>query len=1114
MSKKHLCVLICILVNALAVASANNRTITGVVISGEDSQPLIGASVYIHADELKKAGMAQQTLGTITDIDGKFSLSVPEKVTKLHCSYIGYEEQTIALQGEKKNYRIVLQPSAHALADVVVTGYQELERRKLTAAIAKIDVTDAMVGSVKSIDQALAGQVAGVAVTTTSGAPGAPARIRIRGTASLQGTQDPLWVLDGIPLEGTDIPKLDPNNDNDIINMSQSSIAGLSPNDIESITILKDAAATAIYGARAANGVIVVTTKRGRSGKPIINFNTKLTYSPNLNTDRLNLLNSDEKVDLELQLLKEDPFYISWADMYVPVFQEKGGVAAIMKQHDMIDIYRKNGWEGLNPEAQNAINKLRGINTNWNDILFRDVFTQEYNFSISGGGEKVTYYNSLGYVKENGNVPDVDMSRFNLTSKTTYQVNKLLKIGISLFANRRKNNTFTTDKYGITNPVYYSRIANPYFDPFDENDNYLYDYDVTPNNQTDVKRGFNMFEERENTSKESVITAINSIFDAELRFNDQWKMTSQVGVQWDQLSQEEYAGFNSFNIRNQRENNVYYKNGVQTYLIPEGGMLKTTNGTTSQITWKLQGEYKNTFRDIHNIQLMAGSEIRKNWADNASSTGYGYDPKKLTFQNLIFKDETQASNWNLKSKTYIENAFASFFANGSYTLKHRYTLGGSIRMDGSDLFGVDKKYRFLPIYSVSGLWRASNEPFINQYKWIDNLSFRLSYGLQGNIDKNTSPFLVGKFENVSLLPGSNEENIIISGAPNSKLRWEKTSSYNAGLDFSVLNQAINLSVDYYYRKGTDLIGSKMLPLENGFTNMTVNWASMENKGIEVNLQTRNISTKNFSWYTTFNFAYNQNKVLKIITDKNQTTPSLEGYPVGAIFALRTAGVDPKTGQILIKDKDGNGVNVEKLFNMTPTYDGVGGYSVGRSPEEEKELYGYAGTSDAPYTGGFMNTFTYRNWELNLNFSYNLGAHVRTQPSYEMTDLDPGRNMNRDILNRWTPKNENAQLPALATQNYNPADYYLFNSRKYLYRSLDIWVKKLSYVRLQNIRLDYRIPSVWLNKLNIGGASVGLEARNLFVISSNYDNYMDPESMGNLYSTPVPKSVTFNVSLNF
>lgn len=1110
---KFLCIIICLFVNALAFASAANRTITGVVISGEDNEPLIGASVYVHADDLKKAGASQTSLGTITDIDGKFSISVPEKVARIHCSYIGFEEQAIALQGDKRSYRIVLQPSAHALADVVVTGYQTLERRKLTAAISKVELSDAMVGAAKSIDQALTGQIAGVAVTNTSGAPGAPAKIRIRGTASLNGTQDPLWVLDGIPLEGTDIQKIKEGApDNDIVNIGQSSIAGLSPNDIESITILKDAAATAIYGARAANGVIVITSKRGRAGKPVVNFNTKLTYTPNLDTSRLNLLNAEEKVNLELQLMSE-PTYLLFGFIPTSVYEEKGGVATILKKYALLDTYREKGWNGLTPEAQNAITQLKSINTNWNDMLFRDAFTQEYNVSISGGSEKVTYYNSLGYTKEDGNVPGVSFSRFNLTSKTSYQINRLLKIGISVFANRRKNQTFMTDSQGLTNPVYYSRIANPYFEPFDQNNNYLYDYEVVAGSVTNLNQGFNIYEERANTSKEAINTAINSIFDAELRFNDQWKLTSQIGVQWEQLAQEEFAGMNSFNIRNQRENNTYTDSETNTtkYIIPEGGMLKTTNSTTSQITWKIQGEYKNTFKDIHDIQIMAGSEIRKNWYENTSSTGYGYDPKTLTFKNLNLRKQ-DLNDWKLKSKSYTENAFASFFANGSYTLKSRYTLGGSVRMDGSDLFGVDKKYRFLPIYSVSGMWRLSNEPFISQLKWIDNLAFRLSYGLQGNIDKTTSPFLVGSYGYVDIIPDGNEENITIGNAPNSKLRWEKTASYNAGIDFSVLNQSINLSVDYYYRKGTDLIGYKMLPLENGFTSMTVNWASMENKGIEVNLQTRNITTKNFSWYTSFNFAYNQNKVLRVMTNKEQATPSLEGYPVGAIFALKTKGIKPETGQILLENKDGEGVTIEELLQMTPTGDGYYDYGISAA-DQERELYSYIGTSDAPYTGGFMNTFNYRNWELNLNFSYNLGAHVKTTPSYYM-EVDPARNLNRDILDRWTPENKDGKFPALATPNRNPADYRAFTDKRNLYNSLDIWVKKLSYVRLQNIRLAYHIPSEWLHKVNIGGATVGLEARNLFVFGSSYKNYMDPESMGNLYSTPIPKSVTFNLSLNF
>ena len=353
------------------MASAANRTITGVVISGEDNEPLIGASVYVHTDELKKNGSSEVSLGTVTDIDGKFSLSIPEKTTRIHCSYIGFEEQILLLQAGKNDYRIILQPSAHTLGDVIVTGYQEVERRKLTAAITKIDVTDAMVGSAKSIDQALAGQIAGVAVTTTSGAPGAPARIRIRGTASLNGTQDPLWVLDGIPLEGTDIPKLDDDTSNDIVNIKQSSIAGISPNDIESITILKDAAATAIYGARAANGVIVIETKQGLVGKTRFNFslNYGITERP---VNNIHMMNTAQKIQFEREFATDEA---SW--LYEP-----GQVMNILRMRDM--------GKYTTEEAEAKIAELGKIDTDWFKEIFRTAISQQYNFSMSGGSEKNT----------------------------------------------------------------------------------------------------------------------------------------------------------------------------------------------------------------------------------------------------------------------------------------------------------------------------------------------------------------------------------------------------------------------------------------------------------------------------------------------------------------------------------------------------------------------------------------------------------------------------------------------------------------------------------------------------------------------------------------------------
>lgn len=747
MKKRVLIVLLCF-VGALSSAFAAEKKVQGVVISSEDNLPLIGASVYVTAEDLKKAGSAQTTMGVITDVDGQFSIAIPAGITRFFCSYVGYDVLEVKLVPGKEHYEITLHASSQMLDAVVVTGYQTVERRKLTAAVSKLDISDETIGAVKSIDQALAGQIAGLSVSPTSGAPGAPAKIRIRGTASLNGTQDPLWVLDGIPLEGTDVPE--PDELNDITNMKQSSIAGLNPADIENITILKDAAATAIYGARAANGVIVITTKKGKVGKPVINFSSRFTYTPTLSLDRLNLLNSAEKVGLEMDMIRNN---------YSPD-NHKGGVYNILSNYNELSAFQNGGWDALSSDTQAAINRLKSVNTNWGDILFRDAFSQEYNLSLSGGTERVTYYTSFGYYKEDGNVDGVGMDRFNLVGKTSYKVNSILKVGASMFANRRKNTNYLTDAYGMSNPVFYSRKANPYFELYDKNGNYNYDYDIQ--NNTDKDLGFNIFEERQNTSNESVVNSFSSIFDAELRFNDKWKLTSQFGYQLEKTSREEIADWESYAMRYYYKLSEYSQGGETKHFLPEGGMQKSYENSNSQITWKAMGEYRDSFNDIHELEVMAGTELRKTWYETLFSAGYGFDRKTLTTKPVIFPNESYATSFPLHQTTYKENAYVSFYSTASYSLLNRYTVGGSIRFDGSDLFGVDKKYRYLPLYSVSALWRLSQEPFMQQAKWVDNLVFRASYGLQGNIDKNTSPFLLGTYRSESILPGVSEDVILNS----------------------------------------------------------------------------------------------------------------------------------------------------------------------------------------------------------------------------------------------------------------------------------------------------------------------------------------------------------------
>ena len=1068
------------------VMFAQQRNISGVVLDGElKGETLVGATVAYKG--------ASGTKGTITDQDGKFTISIPSSTKALTISYMGYETKTIAIQPNVDKYTITLSFARQNLDEFVVTGYQQIDRRKLTSAVTTVNISEETVGAVKNIDQALAGQVAGLSSVAASGAPGAPMKIRIRGVSSINGVQEPLWVLDGIPMEGNEIPAID--NLNDIDDIYQTSIAGLNPSDIENITVLKDAAATAIYGARAANGVIVITTKKGKTGRPIVNFSSKLTYSPRASIDRLNLLNSNEKVNLELDLLGSQYDYR----------QHKGGVANILDELGEFDTYRNGGWNALSAEAQQRINGLRGINTDWNDILFRDVFNQEYNVSVSGGSDNAHYYASVGYYNEQGTVKGVENDRYNATLKTDFKLNDILTVGASVFANQRKQESYMTDAGGFTNPVYYSRMANPYFEPYDKEGNYIYDTNVQ-GRESEVPN-FNIFEERANTSKERTDRSFMAIFDAIFKFNNNLKLTTQYGLQHDNYTLTRYAGHNSYAMRKVKEYATFMIDGERKSIFPDGGMNKQTEAHTDQWTWKAMLEWNNRFNNIHDLELMGGTEVRHTETNVLTSSVYGYDKRTLTSQPVLFPTENIAKNYPLHEESHTENAYVSWFATGSYTLLYRYTLGASIRFDGSDVFGVAKKYRYLPLYSLSGLWRAKEESFLRNIDWIDELSLRASYGLQGNIDKNTSPYLIGTFDKTSVLPGHIENIISAENAPNPNLRWEKTRNVNIGLNLGVLNNRIRLNVDYYRRHSTDLISSRQLPLETGFASTTVNWASMENEGWEFAVNTSNIKAKKFSWTTSLNLGFNSNKILNESVAENSTYPSREGYPVGAIFAYKTDGLD-KDGYPVFVGKEGERLTATEFFRLNR----FGASTL--SAEEQRGLYTYMGTEEPKCSGGFINTFELGDWQLNLNFMFNLGMKVRVQPSYSPTYFDRGQNTNKDILNRWTTTNTGAKLPGLMVSTAERANEYTHYSEYNTYSMLDIWVRDRNYCRLQSVRLAYRIPKSILAPIGISSASVSLEGRNLFVLSSDYDNYLDPETMGNPYAQPITRSFIFGLNVNF
>ena len=569
--------------------------------------------------------------------------------------------------------------------------------------------------------------------------------------------------------------------------------------------------------------------------------------------------------------------------------------------------------------------------------------------------------------------------------------------------------------------------------------------------------------------------------------------------------------------RKMREATRYYKDGNYHYFLPAGGVKQDWDNNFFQYNWKLQGSYSTKINSRHEIDLMAGTEIRKTEDNTTITKGFGYNKATRTSTPIIFPTSNDAAN--KRFETYreappVENAYASMFATASYTFDQKYTFFGSVRYDGTNLFGVNKKYKYLPIWAVSGSWLVTKEDFMKDLTAISNLRLRASYGLQGNIDRNTSPFFIGEYNDATILPGVKESVISVISPPNDKLRWEKTTNINFGVDLGLFQNRINFTADIYDRKGTDMISMKETPLETGFEYMMVNWGSLSNKGFELALSTRNIDKQNFKWTTTINFAHNKSKVLSEQPRSNSQLPSREGLPVNAVFALKTAGLDENGNPMFWKGNEK--VKAEEFFNL---YDVYGDFLPGMfvqtkySTEEMRNLFTYVGDKDPKFTGGIINTFKVHNFDLTVSATFNLKQTVMRSPSYRGMDLDRGRNYTRDIYQAGT------SLPGITSPDMNTNPGWMANkwfaSNDYnTYNLLDIWAKEISYVRISSIRLGYTLPKEFTSPMGISSLRLSVEGRNLFVFSNGYKGYFDPETYGNIYAQPITKSVTVGFNISF
>lgn len=1094
-------------------------TIEGHVVSKSDNVPLAGASVYVPSKSISSEGPSKGTvesvsIGVVTDFDGNFTLKVPSQTQQIAVSYIGFETQIITLYPSKKKYTIALEEAKTTLDEVVVTGYQKIEKRKLTSSVVKVEAKDIRQAAVASVDQLLQGQVAGMVASVETGAPGEISKIRIRGTASLSGAQDPLWVVDGLPLEGNDVPNL--SDKGSIDELRSYSIAGINPDDIKDITILKDAAATAIYGARAANGVIVITTKKGEKGRMRVNFSVNTFMSERPDFSKLNLMSSKEKVDFELYMASRKDLTFR---------QQKGAVSRLLNEAGEYESYQNEGVSALSRSTLAAIEKLRNTNGNWSERLYRSTFNQQYSVSVSGGGEKSLYYASLGYYNEEGNTVGTGFKRYNFSVNNTFRLNDKFQLNTLVLFSQSDKSSYISDTDAFTNPSNYSRNVNPYYDPYQQNGEYRYDKDIE--GYSDRYIPFNFLQERENTSYTLKNQSIKAILKTEYEILKGTKWISEFGVQMDKNTTHKFADENTYFSRKYREKSRYYNRNTKKYeyFLPLGGIVQDWNSNFNQYNWKNNLELSYNIDNLHEFDVLLGSEIRKNSSENLQSRGFGFNPKTLTTQGVVFNSSDNANKSEfLPYKRYEdENAYASFYATSSYTYAHRYTLFGSVRYDGSNLFGVDPKYRYQPLWSVSGSWLVSNESFWNSTEVFPYLRLRASYGLQGNIDKNTSPFVVGNYGTMSILPNSVQNTIVVTSPPNDKLRWEKTASYNFGFDLGLFSNRIRVAADVYKRISSDLIGIRSLPFENGFNSTTINWAQITNQGYEFTVSSKNIETDHFSWNTSLSFSHNQSNVDKMQVRDDSREPSREGLPVNAVFAFKSWGLDDR-GLPMMLSKDGTPQNIETYFKLYDQFPDFPGYLVGSrlSANEIRERFTYVGDRDPKFSGGIVNTFTYQNFDLNITANFNIDQTMVRSLPYNPAQVDRGMNYSRDILSAWTPENPTQNVRIIGDQTL-PFEswmaYRWLNGGDATYgvntfSSLDTWVKHMSYLRITSIRLGYSLPEDFVRAYGIDTFRLSLEGRNLWVFSTDYTGYFDPETYGNIYAQPLAKSVTLGLNISF
>ena len=1094
--------LISLLLALLFGATAGAQTLFSGRVVDSDGLGVIGAGVVCSG---------RPDRGTVCDEDGSFRLEVPKGISKVEISALGMQSVVYDLENSAvKDALIVLEYESTMLDQVVVTGYAQTTVKRITGSVGILSSDSFKDKPLASVSSLMQGEVAGVQVQAVSGQPGTQSRIRIRGTNNLSGSSNPLWVVDGVPLQN-ESPNLSSEEmaagafDNIFI----SGIGGINPNDIESITILKDAAAAAIYGSRAANGVIVVTTKRGSEGRLKLSYSNNFTWSfrPQRN---LELMDSGEKIAWEQELWDEfaaDRYAAAQSDNTViyPVVGIVGQVRAGCGQFA--------GWDKARQDAY--LQELASSTTDWYGELFRNAFSHNHHLSLSGGSDKAAYYISLGYNDDNGMLINNRYQRYNVNSSLTLTPARWIKLDIGNDFSRQSSKS--PDSY--VDAFKYAYFANPYEKVRNEDGSWAADntyFSLGYYNGRGVEEvmpldGFNILKELELNSTTTVNVSNTLRAQADIRILEVLKFVGLLSWSYSDNSTDKIVDASTYTAFRDR---LGYDDKSQTKLY---GSITQNRGKRSSYVARGHFAWNQSF-GRHTLNVIAGAELRGSDSNTVYSKRYNYNP--ITGTSSMPSISGPTDEWvkeveRLSGEYFTRSRYASFYASADYFLGKTIVLNASVRTDGSSNFGSERQFN--PTWSAGAAWHLGEEKWMQRQRVLSHATLRAAYGFTGDVNTSAPHYLVMQYalQEYRYVNGKSYMMGSIPTAPNPDLGWEKTRDAKLGIDLGFLKDRLCLQAETYYRLSTDVVTSSRVASTSGYTYVYYNSADLMNSGVEFTLNGKIVRSRDWNVGASLNFAYNYNKVLSYKPASSTITAKdryVEGYPVGAIISGRYEGIDPVSGLYNFRLRPDAEVLTPSDLNDPDNY------------------RWYLGTTIAPFTGGFNVSASWKLLRLSVSGVYSFGNKV-----YEMIDSPASYlnarhdgvstesvqsqysdlysnhlNVRRDRTSRWTESNSSGTLYPRIYDCYgtrynfaqtNPMDWNIVNA---------IYLKDVSYLRIKSIVLSCELPQAWLEKIRMEKICFNLSLNNMITISS-YDG-MDPEVPGATY--PTTRSVSLGVSLGF